>query len=79
MLGFVQTAVFQLVSKQDCTPALQEGTLRFLWHLGPADISPVGFPIQTFWGLISLAQILGAGVPDTVQQPLAPQGEVPVW
>lgn len=43
--------------------------------LGLLDLSPIGFQIQTLWGLIHLVQILRVGVPDVGYEPLASLGE----
>lgn len=49
---------------------LTRGISVFCSTLGPLDISPGGFPSQTFWGLMSPVQIPGVGVPDVGHQTL---------
>lgn len=46
--------------------------------LEPPDISSVGFPSQTFKGLLFPVQVPEVRVPDVEHQPFTPSGEAPV-
>lgn len=80
-LGIFQTAVYSLglgKSKTTHEPS-RRGTSVSYGTLRSPDISPIGAPNQTFWGLIILVHISRARVPNVGHQPFSPLGYVPIW
>ena len=74
--GTFQTAAFTLVpraSESAREPFKRNVSVPYS-PLGPLDVSPVGFPSQTFWGLISPLQVPRVGAPNVGHKPLTPQG-----
>lgn len=80
-LGIFQTAVYALgrgKSKTTHEPS-RRGTSVSYGTLRSPDISPIGAPNQTFWGLIILVHISRARVPNVGHKPFDPLGYVPIW
>lgn len=70
---------FHLVSGSKTTYKASKKDISLSWEsLDPLD-QTIGFPSQTFWGLVSLLDFPGAQVLHMEHQPFAPLGEASVW
>jgi len=79
-LGSSQTAAFVLGPRESesAYEAFKSRISLFPYSLmALLDVSPVGFQSHTFWGLISLVQVLRNGVANVEHKLHAPQGGVP--
>lgn len=56
--------LLSLLANKTICEAFKRGISISCNTLEPPDISPIGFPSQTFWGLIFPVQIPGSRVPD---------------
>lgn len=78
-LGIILTAAFLLVpgaSGSVCELFNRSTSVPYSPY-GLLDVSPIGFPTQTFWGLISPLHVSRVGMAYLGQEPLTPQAEAP--